>query len=32
MTEENKIKQEMEEWENSISLKKERKQSFRNLS
>ncbi|MFX1349080.1 MAG: methylmalonyl-CoA mutase [Promethearchaeota archaeon] len=32
MTEYDKIKQEMEEWENSISLKKERKQSFRNLS
>jgi len=32
MTEHDKIKQEMEEWENSISLKKERKQSFRNLS
>jgi len=32
MTEHNKIKQEKEEWENSISLKKERKQSFKNLS
>jgi methylmalonyl-CoA mutase N-terminal domain/subunit len=32
MTEYDKIKKEMEEWENSISLKKERKQSFRNLS
>ncbi|MFX1391538.1 MAG: methylmalonyl-CoA mutase [Promethearchaeota archaeon] len=32
MTEYDKIKQEMEEWENSISMKKERKQSFRNLS
>ncbi len=32
MTEYNKIKQEKEEWENSFSLKKERKQSFRNLS
>ncbi len=32
MTEHDKIKQEMEKWENSISLKKERKQSFRNLS
>ncbi len=32
MTEFDNIKQEMEEWENSISLKKERKQSFRNLS
>jgi len=32
MTEHDKIKQEMEEWEKSISLKKERKQSFRNLS
>ncbi|MFX1567009.1 MAG: methylmalonyl-CoA mutase [Promethearchaeota archaeon] len=32
MTEHDKIKREMEEWENSISLKKERKQSFRNLS
>jgi methylmalonyl-CoA mutase N-terminal domain/subunit len=32
MTEYNKIKQDKEEWENSISLKKERKKSFRNLS
>ncbi|MFW9900677.1 MAG: methylmalonyl-CoA mutase family protein, partial [Candidatus Thorarchaeota archaeon] len=32
MTEYNKIEQEKKEWENSISLKKERKQSFRNLS
>ncbi len=32
MTEFDNIKQEMEDWENSISLKKERKQSFRNLS
>ncbi|TKJ23311.1 MAG: methylmalonyl-CoA mutase [Promethearchaeota archaeon Loki_b32] len=32
MTEHDKIKQDKEEWENSISLKKERKQSFRNLS
>ncbi|MFX1386329.1 MAG: methylmalonyl-CoA mutase [Promethearchaeota archaeon] len=32
MTEHDKIKQEMEEWENSISLKEERKKSFRNLS
>ena len=32
MTENDKIEQEKKEWENSISLKKERKQSFRNLS
>jgi methylmalonyl-CoA mutase N-terminal domain/subunit len=32
MTEYDKIKQDKEEWENSISLKKERKKSFRNLS
>jgi methylmalonyl-CoA mutase N-terminal domain/subunit len=32
MTEYNKIEQEKREWENSISLKKERKQGFRNLS
>ncbi|MFX1314079.1 MAG: methylmalonyl-CoA mutase family protein, partial [Promethearchaeota archaeon] len=32
MTEYEKIKLDMEEWENSILLKKERKQSFRNLS
>jgi methylmalonyl-CoA mutase N-terminal domain/subunit len=32
MTEYNKIEQEKKEWENSVSLKKERKQSFRNLS
>ncbi|MFW9972758.1 MAG: methylmalonyl-CoA mutase [Candidatus Odinarchaeota archaeon] len=32
MTEYDKIEQEKKEWENSISLKKERKQSFRNLS
>ncbi|MFX0024029.1 MAG: methylmalonyl-CoA mutase [Candidatus Hermodarchaeota archaeon] len=32
MTEYDKIKQEMDEWEKSISLKKERKQSFRNIS
>jgi len=32
MTEHDKIKKEMEEWENSILRKKERKQSFRNLS
>ncbi len=32
MTEYDKIKQDKEEWEKSISLKKERKQSFKNLS
>ncbi len=32
MTEHDRIEQEKEEWENSISLKKERKESFRNLS
>ncbi|MFX1571432.1 MAG: methylmalonyl-CoA mutase [Promethearchaeota archaeon] len=32
MTEYDKIEQEKEEWENSISLKKERNESFRNLS
>ncbi len=32
MTEHDKIKQDKEEWEKSISLKKERKQSFKNLS
>jgi len=32
MTEYDKIEQDKKEWENSISLKKERKQSFRNLS
>jgi len=32
MTEYDKIEQDKEEWEKSISLKKERKQSFKNLS
>ncbi|UCC19624.1 MAG: methylmalonyl-CoA mutase family protein [Promethearchaeota archaeon] len=32
MTEYDKIEEEKKEWEKSISLKKERKQSFRNLS